>query len=176
MVGIARSIHYSNSAMTMDSTFGDSKEALMAIDFGVKRENSFSCTLSDEIHNVIDEMLKKRYSHVPVIDKDNKLIGVFSESTMMEVWKEGTGQIRATVMRDIEEYLKIDRHKFDEFKFVSKKSTTAYLQKLYEEILKEGKRIGMLFVTETGSQDEPLLGIITEWDVAKVLDMSSSVN
>ena len=104
------------------------------------------------------------------------MIGVFSESTMMEVWKEGTGQIRATVMRDIEEYLKIDRHKFDEFQFVSKKSTTAHLQKLYEEILKEGKRIGMLFVTETGSQDEPLLGIITEWDVAKVLDMASSSN
>ena len=176
MVGIARSIHYSNSAMTMDSTFGNSKAALMATDFGVKREDFFSCTPSDDISSVINEMLKKRYSHVPVIDEHDKLIGVFSESTMMEVWKEGTGQIRATVMRDIEEYLKIDRHKFDEFQFVSKKSTTAYLQKLYEEILKEGKRIGMLFVTETGSQDEPLLGIITEWDVAKVLDMSSSVN
>ena len=47
---------------------------------------------------------------------------------------------------------------------------------MYEESLESNKRIGLLIVTRNGKEDEPLLGIATAWDIAKVLDEKANDN
>ena len=115
-------------------------------------------------------MMDGKISHVPVLDAARKVIGVFSENTMMEVWQDNTLLEKMATMRAIETYLPIDKHKVDVFEFVSKNATAASLRQTFQSALENGKRIGLFLVTETGDQNEPLLGLTTAWDVAEELD------
>ena len=38
---------------------------------------------------------------------------------------------------------------------------------MFETIRGKNKRLSVIFITETGSREEPLLGMLTPWDVMK---------
>ena len=141
----------------------------------IPRCDVFSCSLDDTVSSTIDVMLKNVYSHVPVLDESGKVVGVFSESTMLEMSKSGIGSIKGKLIRDIAEFLPLDRHTADVFRFVPKNDPIAHLRYLCAEALESRERIGMIFVTANGSSDESLLGIITVWDIAGVSDVANAV-
>ena len=93
------------------------------------------------------------------------VVGVFSESTMMEASIAGVCCPQNATMRDIKDCLLIENHKVDVFKFVSKDTTIAYLRKMHHEASKRDERIGLVLVTGNGDSNQPLLGIITVWDI-----------
>lgn len=132
----------------------------------------FTCSLDDAIRPVTETMVKNSYSHVPVLDTGGKVTGVFSESTMLEMSKTDIGNLAQATIRDIAEFLPMEKHTADVFKFVPKNDAVLHLRQLCDEALKKRKRIGMFFVTENGKSDEPLLGILTVWDIAGALDLN----
>ena len=136
----------------------------------IPRVNVFSSSLDGEIRRVVEVMLEKVYSHVPVLDADGKVIGVFSESTTLEMRKTGVGNGKSATMRDVAVFLPLDRHTAEVFRFVPKNDPIAHLRYLCADALKKGERIGMFIVTETGTTDEPLLGVLTVWDVAGIAE------
>ena len=117
-------------------------------------------------------MVENSYSHVPVLDEHGKVIGVFSESTMLEMSKADAGGAVPDTMRDIAAFLPMEKHSADVFKFVPKNDAVLHLRQLCDEALGKRERIGMFFVTENGREVEPLLGILTVWDIAGVVDMN----
>ena len=140
----------------------------------IPRCDVFSCSLDDTISSIVDVMLKNVYSHVPVLDGNGKVVGVFSESTLLEMSKSGISSVNGMIIRDIAEFLPLERHTADVFRFVPKNDPIAHLRYLCAEALERRERIGMIFVTETGQSDEPLFGILTVWDIAGVSDLSRS--
>ena len=138
----------------------------------IPRGEVFTCSLDDAIRSVIDTMVKNSYSHVPVVDANGKVVGVFSESTLLEMGKADKGNAMPVNMRDIAEHLPLEKHTADVFKFVPKNDAVLHLRKLCDEALKQRERIGMFFVTRNGRFDEPLLGILTVWDIAGTLDVN----
>ncbi len=136
----------------------------------IPRANVFSSSLDEEIHRIVEVMLEKVYSHVPVLDADGRVVGVFSESTLLEMRKTGVGDEKSAIMRDVDAFLSVDRHTAEVFRFVPKNDPISHLRYLCADALKKGERIGMFIVTETGTPDEPLLGILTVWDVAGIAE------
>ena len=130
----------------------------------------FSCRLDTLICDVVTKMVKSVYSHVPVLDDQNKVIGVFSESTMLEMHKAGWTHKDTAKMRSISDLLPIRCHKADAFPFVAMSAPVSYLRRLTNEALLNGRRIGMFLVTEDGRAQEPLNGILTVWDLVGVSD------
>ena len=57
------------------------------------------------------------------------------------------------------------------FRFVPENDPIAHLRSLCADALKNHERIGMIFVTANGKLNEPLLGILTVWDIAGVSDL-----
>lgn len=139
----------------------------------IPRDVVSTCTLESTVSSVVEKMVKNCYSHVPVIDMDGKIIGVFSESTMLEMNKAGIRSGESAVMRDVAEFLPLAKHTADVFKFVPKNDAVLHLRRLCDEAIKKRERIGMFFVTENGRDDESLLGILTVWDIAGISDMST---
>ncbi len=131
----------------------------------------FSCSLDETIRHVVSVMVKNSYSHVPVLDVNKNVIGVFSEATMLEMNKIGIGNDGATTMRDISKLLPFDKHTADVFRFVPRNDPLVHVRRLCDDALKKRERIGMFFVTENGKADEPLLGVFTVWDVAGAPNM-----
>ena len=141
----------------------------------IPRDDVFSGSLSDMIHDVVDTMLEKVFSHVPVLDSDDRVIGVFSESTMLEMSKAGIQDEGNATLGDVSQFLPCDKHTAEVFRFVPKNDPIAHLRHLCAEALGNHKRIGMFFVTENGKEDEPLLGILTVWDIAGVADVTEGI-
>lgn len=134
----------------------------------------FSCSFDDTISSIVDVMLKNVYSHVPVLDENGKVGGVFSESTLLEMGKARIGSGEGTTIRDVSQFLPLERHTADVFRFVPKNDPIAHLRHLCAEALERRERIGIIFVTEKGDVDDLLLGIITVWDIAAVSDICNS--
>ena len=175
LVGIAKSVRYNNSIQLLDAALGQPKESEPVSDFWIPRNKIIACKLSDTISSVIDKMLVDGISHVPVLDDKGKVVGVFSESTMMEAWKAKLNCSENATITVIASLLPIDKHKTDVFEFVSKDETAASLKKKHQQSLENNKRIGLFLVTDNGRLDEPLLGIATPWDVAETLDEKENV-
>ena len=157
----------------LDGVIGRIKRLPTAASILIPRVDVFSSSLEEEIRCVVDMMLEKTYSHVPILDAGGKVLGVFSESTMLEMRKTGIGNNEAATMRDISGFLPLNRHTAEVFRFVPKNDPIAHLRCLCADALGKGERIGMFLVTETGTPDEPLLGVLTVWDIAGVSDTST---
>ena len=130
----------------------------------------FVVDLEEKLENLIKTMNEKKISHVPVLDKDKKLVGVFSENTIfsklsddeiIEIGKE-------YIVKDYEKYIKLENHSSEYFDFIKRNEELASAQNLFNKSIKKDKKLVMLFVTENGKKTEKILGIITPWDL---LDM-----
>ena len=155
----------------LDDVIARIKKSPTTANILIPRNDVFSASLSDMVHCVVDKMLEKIFSHVPVLDTDDRVIGVFSESTMLEMTKAGVKCDNATAIQDIDSFLPLAKHKAEVFRFVPKNDPISHLRYLCATALEKHERIGMIFVTENGKQEEPLLGILTVWDIAGVSDV-----
>ena len=158
----------------LDDVISFIKKLPTAANILIPIKNVFSCSFDDTISSIVDVMLKNVYSHVPVLDGNGKVVGVFSESTLLEMSKAGIGSVEGKLIRDIAEFLPLERHTADVFRFVPKNDPIAHLRYLCAEALESRERIGMIFVTETGRSGEPLFGILTVWDIAGVPNLSDA--
>lgn len=53
----------------------------------------------------------------------------------------------------------------ENYEFVSKDATYITVRKKFEHVKGKNKRVSVIFITETGSPEERLLGMLTPWDV-----------
>lgn len=76
----------------------------------------------------------------------------------------GTSQIQKRAQRDAAVW-PLD-HKSEVFDFIGRDALLAHVTLKFQVNLKNKQRLGAVFVTDKGSKDEKVLGLITAWDVA----------
>ena len=132
----------------------------------IKRNSIYCKTLNDDISSTIKDMVEKVYTHIPIIE-NNVLIGVFSESTLLDIIKKDNGIIvdENTQFKEIKEYLKIENHSAEDFIFISKNKNIYDIEEIFKKYFLRRKRIGCVYVTEHGKKSESILGMFTAWDV-----------
>lgn len=123
--------------------------------------------LSTPVKEVIDRMLDSSFSHIPVLDEQGKLLGIFSENTIFtRVAKEGLGALtESDCVRDFEPYLDIRDHVRDSFAFIAEGVATEQAVEQFKHRDKQGRRLAMLVVTRHGDPSEKVLGVLTPYDV-----------
>lgn len=124
-------------------------------------------TMDDYVRPTMIEMQKNVFTHIPIL-QDGIVVGVFSENTVFSyLIDEGIIGIEGdTKFSDLKEYLPLEKHRSESFRFVPQHIEAEKVRLLFEKALEEQDRIGLVFTTRTGKSDEPLLGIITAWDIA----------
>lgn len=139
-----------------------------ALNIAVRKDRVFTVKPSDLATEVMEEMNKKTFTHAPVM-KGDKMVGVFSENTVFSyLVKEKQSLIdEETTVGDFMDFIGLDDHPSEKFIFVSSESTAMEVREIFSDAVKNGVRIGMIFVTANGKPEESLLGVITAWDLAK---------
>lgn len=134
----------------------------------VKGKNIYSITLEEYVFDVMNVMKENNYTHVPVVDKDDMMLGVFSESTVFAyMTKNGCISIdRKTKIKEFEEFIPIQNHENEFFPFVPEGTLTVEIEEMFQRKLQGKKRMSVIYITETGKVKEKILGLITAWDVA----------
>ncbi len=137
--------------------------------YEIATKNIYSCKMDTVMKEVINIMDSYYLSHLPVLDKNKILIGVFSRSTLFDyLFKHDEIKgLRNMKVADFNEYLAIETHSNENYLFVAKKEPiTSVFSALYKKD-ENHKKTSLLIVTENGHKDEPVLGLITRVDLSK---------
>jgi len=122
---------------------------------------------------LIEKMDKRGFSHIPVME-ENKVVGVFSISTVfsyIKEYREAAVKSYADLrMEDFGEFLNIDKHTSETFRFVAANADIYDIQSIFNAAGPDKKRVAAVFVTSGGSKNTPLLGMITPWDLIRCFE------
>lgn len=136
-----------------------------ALWYATSGERILQAHLGDPALEVMRRMDKHGFSHVPVIEK-NALTGVFSMRSVFSYVLKNGGIGEDTRVRDFGELLKMDRPGGGEkFLLLPMQATYHDARAAFERASERNSRLAAVFITENGRKDEPLLGMLTPWDV-----------
>lgn len=136
----------------------------LALEFATKGEQILKARLSQKVLRLMEVMSKNGFSHVPVTE-NGELYGVFSTGSVFQYTLNSNKRIdKETTLMELKEYISINEH-YENYAFLCKTATYMEARKTFERIKAQNKRVSVAFITENGKQDEPLLGMVTPWDV-----------
>ena len=124
-------------------------------------------TRDENVGELLDKMTEKGYSHIPVFRND-KLFGVLSIDAVFRFMKSNPGKTPESIkVSDMDEYLPTESHVYERYGFVSKNETAAKVKELFRASGPGSARMAAVFVTEDGTKNSKVVGMITPWDVIK---------
>jgi CBS domain-containing protein len=134
---------------------------------GSPRVQLFTATPSTRLTTVTKTMREKRYTHVPVLDEANRVIGVFNESAIFDYLVSQTiiELNDAMTVADIMDHCSLDAGHTESFRFIRPGTTEDEMLDALVNVEGEFTRVGALFVTPSGNPNESLHRMITIWDV-----------
>ncbi len=137
-----------------------------AIDFGVPEQRIFKTTLDSGLMRVIRVMQERGFSHVPVIE-NGKLYGVLSAYCFFEfIAQQGMAVLTETTkVKAMREYLPLAKHRNEYYLFMPKNATFTDADEAFEKRDSKGRRLVVIFITENGKAEEPILAMLTPWSV-----------
>jgi len=136
-------------------------------DIQIKFDNVCWRSLNDTVKDAMTEMRNKLFTHIPILNEDGCVVGVFDENSVFTyIANEEIVAIDKTLkFSDIQQYLSLEDREMESFVFVKATSYVDELEEKIESAFNMGKRIGLAFVTASGSYKDKLQGIITPWDI-----------
>ena len=142
----------------------------LAMDIAVPIASVFCKAMEDPVKPAMAEMQRRVFTHIPILDR-GVVVGVFSENTVLACLLDGAVVLdENTRFSDLKAYLPMDRHRAETFRFVRQNTSAVQVGDLFERAVARQERVGLVFITRSGRSDEPLLGIISAWDIAGKLD------
>ena len=132
----------------------------------IKMGDLFYRGRGDKIYPAMEAMAKRGYSHVPVLERE-RVVGVFSKEVIFALLMSGkcTEELRKLTFEDISEYTGVAERGSEEYVFAKKDTLIEEAEQICEDHYRARKRIGLIFLTDTGRADEKLLGAITPWTI-----------
>lgn len=136
-------------------------------DIHISFKNIYWRDLNDPVKETISVMRQHLYTHVPILNSDGVVVGVFDENSIFAyIADEEIVSIDGNLnFRDIQKYLQISEREMESFIYIQPNMYVEELETLIDEAFHKGKRIGLVFVTASGKSCDKLQGIITPWDI-----------
>ncbi len=139
-----------------------------ALDVCTKKKDLMCAKKQDSLLSVLGDMERRGFSHVPVM-RGRHLYGVLSVSTLFSYFREHPDQLlgRNAMIEKLWDALPTDCHATERFEFVNPLTTYEDIRDLFNEGGPQKKRLAAVFVTEGGTKNGALLGMITPWDMLR---------
>jgi CBS domain-containing protein len=119
--------------------------------------------MEDLVLPILEQMVENDFSYLPIINEENECVEVFSAYVLMTYNSLGKALDKRTTFADIYDALQDDN-------VLRKNYVFKKLESPIHEVLSEFKRTStfhqdVVLITRYGIQHEPLLGMITAWDI-----------
>lgn len=137
-----------------------------ALDCATLFADILKATPNQRVQTVMKKMERQGFSHVPVIE-NSKFIGVFSIGTIFQYsLSQGMSSMNDDMLiSDFAEYIPIEKHKGEKFIFLSADTSIYEARSEFEKNQQRSRRLAVIFITDNGSSEGRILGMITPWDV-----------
>lgn len=146
------------------------KRPPLAMEFATTGEQIMRGYLDQKVLPLMRAMEDRGFSHIPIL-KNGKFYGVFSVGAVFRylLHNGGKGISESSTLADLDQQIQLREHT-ENYEFVSARETYITVRKKFERVRGKSKRVAVIFVTETGSPNQKLLGMLTPWDVLGDLD------
>lgn len=124
-----------------------------------------TASLDDRLIDAIKVLSRRNFSHLPILDEEGKVQYVFSEQSIMEILSAGKYS-KARPLSEFTDFFGLE-NKNELFLFVKKEELAVNVKEMFE-IRDALKRCQLIFVSEDGTKDSRLFGIITPHDVLEI--------
>lgn len=144
-------------------------DPLTAYQISTKVGNIMCIQSGDNVLNVVDRMVSKHFSHVPLIC-NGVVNGVFSTTTFFQ-YLYANRKLKVDETYTIAEFLDsmdTSAHLNETYIFVGREEKAYSLLDYMVKKVPGAKRVSCIFVTEHGNKNEKLLGLITEADLLQL--------
>lgn len=143
------------------------KNPPIALNIAIKADYIYTTSMESVALDVMKEMNKNTYTHVPVIENE-RITGVFSENSVFSYMVKNEDVLieKDVKIKEFADFIPLEKHESEFFRFVSKNKLVIDIEEMFQKELVNKKRLSVVFITETGKPTEKILGLITAWDVA----------
>ncbi len=162
-------------AVLVSETFLEEVEILLerlrnpptANSVGVSLKQMMTASRADRLGDLADRMKKEGFSHVPILDENDAVIGVFNEAAVFDhLWAETETIVgREMEISEILPHCLLDADHTETFRFKKPGTKLDELAEIFRAVESSTTRVGAVFITASGSKSEPLQRLITPWDV-----------
>ncbi len=140
----------------------------LAVDYGTPGDRIMFAHPNDSALDVMRHMMRMGYSHVPVRDKTG-LLGVFSAASLMiHAGNVGFDQLGDGLrIGELKNALNVDDGRTDKYLFMDRDTTLTCVRQTFDNHKERNRRLAVVFITEDGTQNTPVLAMLTPWDILK---------
>jgi len=140
------------------------KNTPTALSISTKAEQMFFASPDMLLIDCVKVMHDKNYSYIPVCEND-KFSGVLSGDSIFTYMRRNTTAAVGSGLKIKDLGDSIKEHIDERYCFVAKDMLLSELTEMYSADIMDGKRLGVVFVTETGDEKQKILGMISAWDL-----------
>lgn len=141
-----------------------------ALDYATPAERIYKVGQRDRVLQVVHQVYKRGFSHVPVMDNGH-IVGVFSESAVFAFLAENEAARLTPELKvgDLQAVVALSRYKADRYQFIPPDTSIFDAAAIFSQTVERGRRVAVVFVTDTGKSDGQLLGMLTLLDISRAL-------
>lgn len=126
-------------------------------------------TVSESVGQAVADMRNGSFSQLPIFSDSSKLIAVLTTETVVR-WlasevSNDLVSLLETKIKDVLPHVEDEEH----FCLLSRKATLFDALSKFDEFALRGKDLDAVLITDNGKPDQSLLGIITVYDLPKIL-------
>lgn len=138
----------------------------LAANWATSADKLLMTRMNEPVLKLMRIMESRGFSHVPVVER-GRMVGVFSQSTVFSYIGRANGRRvdDGTRVGDMERFLPMERHSSERFLFMPADVSYIDAAAAFTPSQEREKRLAAIFLTQSGAPDEPLIGMITPWDV-----------
>ena len=153
--------------LSVEELIKELKNPITAKNIAINLKEVYYVSTNEKIKKISRTMLDRSFSHVPILDDNRKVLGVFNESALFSYFLSDDiidANIDLTCA-DIIDHCKLSADRTETFLFVKPNLREEKIINYFTEYQEEGKRVGVLFVSPSGNSNDSITGLITAWDV-----------
>ncbi len=140
------------------------KDPPIAFDIATKASQLVFAVSDMKLKECVKIMHDKNFTYMPVAEK-GMMIGVLSGDSIFTYMRKNQKITIHDDFRIKELGDAIKMHMDERYSFVSCYTPLNDVVEMYANEIQDGKRLGAVFVTERGYEDERILGMISAWDL-----------
>ena len=130
-------------------------------------EKVLKAELDDNVWTVLRKMSVSGYSSVPIVDEDERVVGVLSEALLLDLLVKHKALCFSETLsfRDLGKDVLMHSDMEVSHMFITPSRMSMDAEALLSREWRKGRRIDILLVTRNAKSTSPLMGILTPYDL-----------